>query len=171
MAQYWAFFDRGRSAQRVSYHRSQCAHARDRGPQRSPESIGGDYFAFVLGMAMGRLWTHFGHSGYRDAQGDLRSRAGLAALGKLARRLNHFEVKSATVFATSPSCWKRRIAAIPAAPVSRQARAFSGVNPPLAITGMDTALQTCLNFASPCGGPKVAFEGVSKTVPKKTKSL
>src|SRR5580704_5688343 len=167
MAQRWTVFDRGRSTQRLSHHRSQRAHAGDRRPQRSPEPARSDHLAFVLGLVVGRLWTYLGHSGYGDAQGDLRSRARFAALGPLAGCLGHSLAKAATISAISQSCWKRRIAAIPPAPALRHAVAFSTVIPPIAMTGMDTALQTCPNFAKPCGGPELTFDGVSKTGPKK----
>jgi len=67
----------------------------------------------------------------------------------------------------STASWKRRIAAIPAAPASHQEPAFSGVMPPMASTGMDTVRQTSWRSSVPCGGPNDAFDGVAKTGPKK----
>src|SRR5438105_161078 len=167
MAQRRALFDRGRSAQRVSCHRRQRADARDRRPERSPKPARCYGRALVLGMVVGRLWTHSGHPHHGDAQGDLRSRSRLAAVGPLARRLDYSVCNAAMISPIASASWKRRMAAIPAAPDSRHTRVFSSVIPPMAITGMDTARQTCANFAGPWAGPKLAFEGVSKTGPKK----
>jgi len=61
-----------------------------------------------------------------------------------------------------------RIAAIPAAPELTHSVAFSSFTPPIAITGMRTALHTWVSRAIPCGGPYDFFDGVSKMGPKKT---
>src|SRR5690348_7366563 len=103
MAQYWTLLDCCRSAQRVSYHCRQCADACDRRPQSTSESACSNHLAFVLGMVVGRLRSHSGHSGNGNAKGDLRSRARLAAVGALAWRLDYIVAKAATISAISPS--------------------------------------------------------------------
>ena len=69
--------------------------------------------------------------------------------------------------AGSGAFWKRRMAAIPAAPAEMQEEKFSTVMPPMASTGIVRERETCSRAERPCGGPKEIFDGVAKTGPKK----
>ena len=69
--------------------------------------------------------------------------------------------------AGSSASWNRRIAAMPAAPAIMHDFALSGVMPPMARTGMESARQTCSKRSVPCGAPNDAFDGVAKIGPKK----
>jgi hypothetical protein len=77
----------------------------------------------------------------------------------------------------SDASWKRRIAAIPDAPAPRQSEAFSGVMPPMASTGMETARQTAPSRSSPCGATRAtvrckfrSFERVARNANQETLS-
>jgi hypothetical protein len=56
---------------------------------------------------------------------------------------------------------------MPEAPALMHETAFSSVTPPMAMTGIATARQTCSKRSKPCGAPNAALEGVANIGPKK----